>query len=96
MTILDQRRVQNAWALLTACLSQVTARQTSGPVRSALPSEATNAAETIEALTDPSRDTFAPTSVPPRAAPDMRPDRLLLAQSLLIGHARPRHLKVAA
>ncbi|TPG41872.1 hypothetical protein EAH89_28525 [Roseomonas nepalensis] len=96
MTILDQRRVQSAWALLTACLSQVTARQTSEQVRFALLSEATDAAETIEALADPSRDVFAPTSFPPKAAPDMRPDRLLLAQSLLLGHARSRHLKVAA
>ena len=83
-------------ALLTVCLSQVTARETSGPVRSALLSEAADAAETIEALADPSRDSFVPTSFLPRTSPDMRPDRLLLAQSLLIGHTRSGNLKVAA
>ena len=96
MTNSDQQQAQDALALLTACVIQLNARGLSSPVRAVFLSEALCAMDTLEALTDPTRDSFAPTSFPPRASPDMRLDRLLLAQSLLMGHRRSSHLKVAA
>ena len=77
-------------------MTQLTAGATSGLVHSAFLTEALCALETIEAVVDPTRDGFAPTSFPPKVAPDMRPQRLMLAQLLLIGHAHPSHLRAAA
>ena len=96
MTNSDQQQIQDAFALLVACIARAAARDTAGSVRSAILSAALYAAETIEALTDPARDAFAPTSFPPKAVPNMRSLRLMLTQSLLIGHSRPKHLEAAA
>jgi hypothetical protein len=96
MTTSDQQQLQGAFALLAASTSQMAARNSVGAVCSTLLSAALCAAETIEALTDPARDAFAPQGFPPKAAPDMRPQRLLLTQSLLTGHGSPKHLKAAA
>ena len=96
MTNSDQLQLQGAFALLAACMSQLIIRGTGGPARSAFLSQVLDAVETIEALVDPTRDGFVPTSFPPKASPDMRPDRLLLAQSLLVGHASRGQLRRAA
>jgi hypothetical protein len=88
----DQHLIQAALALLAACIAQVVAKDTAGSVRSVFLSGALYAAETIEALTDPTRDAFAPTNFAPKAAPDMRHQRLMLTRSLLIGHSKPTHL----
>ena len=96
MTNSDYQQVQGAFALLTACIGQLTAGRTSALVRSALLSGAMDAAETVEALADPARDGFVPTSFPPKLSPDLRRQRLMLAQSLLVGHASPCHLRSAA
>jgi mannose/cellobiose epimerase-like protein (N-acyl-D-glucosamine 2-epimerase family) len=96
MTNSDQQLIQDAFALLAACIAQVAAKDTAGSVRWAFLSEALYAAETIEALTDPTRDAFAPTGFPQKAAPDMHFQRLMLTQSLLIGQSMPKHPKVAA
>jgi hypothetical protein len=96
MTSWEQQLNQDAFTLLAACILQVAAKDTAGSVRWAFLSEALYAAETIEALTDPMRDAFAPTGFPPKAAPDMRFQRLMLTQSLLIGHSMSKHPKVAA
>lgn len=96
MTNSDQQQVQGAFASLTACMSQMTARETSALVRSALLSEALDAAERIEALADPTRDGFVPTSFPPTATPDRRRPWPRLAQPRLGRHASPRHRRSAA
>jgi hypothetical protein len=96
MTSWEQQLNQDAFTLLAACILQVAAKGTAGSDRRAFSNEALCAAETIEALTDPTRDAFAPTSFPAKAAPDMRFQRLMLTQSLLIGHSVPKHPKMAA
>jgi hypothetical protein len=96
MTNSDQQQLQGTFALLAACTSQMVATTSVGAVCSTLLSTALCAAEAIEALTDPARDAFAPQGFLPKAAPDMRPQRLLLTQSLLTWHGSSKHLKAAA
>ncbi|TPG42335.1 hypothetical protein EAH89_28130 [Roseomonas nepalensis] len=96
MTNSDHQQVQGAFALLTACMSQLAARETSALARSALLSEALDAAETMEALADPTRDGFMPTSFPPTVSPEMHRPWPRRAPSLLAGRASPRHRRSAA
>jgi hypothetical protein len=96
MTSSDQQLLQDALALLAARIAQVPAKDTAGSVRPAFPNEVMYAAEIIEALTDLAWDAFAPMNFPPKAAPNMHSLRLMLTQPLLIGHSRPKHLKVPA
>jgi hypothetical protein len=96
MTSSEQPLKQDALALLAACVPLVVAKDTAGSVRRAFLNEALCAAETIEALMDPTRDAPVPLDILPRAAPDMRFQRLMLTQSLLVGHRKPKHLRVTA
>jgi hypothetical protein len=96
MTNLNQQLIEGAFALLTACITQVATKDTARSVRWAFLSEALYAAETTEALTELTRAAFVSTNVLPKAVPDMRPQRLMLTQSLLIGHSEPKYPKMAA
>jgi hypothetical protein len=96
MTSPNQQLMEDAFTLLAACIAEAATKDKTGPVCRAFLSEALYAAETIEALTDPTRHASVPLDILPKAAPDMRFQRLILTQSLLIGHSMPKHPKVAA
>jgi hypothetical protein len=96
MTSSDQELLQDALAQVVACLSLVSSKRATGLLRCGLLAEALSAVETIEALADPSRDGFLPTSFPPAVAPAREADRLMLVRSLMLRHGKPQHLQAAA
>ena len=88
MTLIDQRLAAEASSRILDLLSLALDSIPGSSTAWTLLVEAVGAAETIEAVCDPSRDGFTPaalTIVPPQ----LRPERLALVRSVLGAQRRP-------